>query len=112
MNPTSIHENMGLIPSLAQWVKGSSITMSCGVDHRHGSDPMLLWLWHRPVTTAPIQPLIWRLPYAVGVALKKIIYVYICRTLNLTAAEYTLFSSTYVTFTTADHILGDNANFN
>ena len=31
---------------------------------------MLLWLRHRPGTTAPIQPLAWELPYAAGKALK------------------------------------------
>ena len=46
--------------------------MSCGVGHRHGSDMVLLWLWHMPATTAPIRPLAWDLPYAMGVALKKI----------------------------------------
>ena len=30
-----------------------------------------MWLWCRPVATAPIQPLAWELPYAVGVALKS-----------------------------------------
>ena len=34
-------------------------------------DPALLWLWCRPVATAPIGPLVWELPYAVGAALKK-----------------------------------------
>ena len=28
----------------------------------------LLWLWRRPVATAPIQPLAWEPPYAAGVA--------------------------------------------
>ena len=42
--------------------------MSCGVDHRRGSDPTLLWLWHRPVATAPIGPLAWEPPYAAGAA--------------------------------------------
>ena len=32
MNPTHIHEDVGLIPGLTQWVK----------------DLALLWLWHRP----------------------------------------------------------------
>ena len=45
--------------------------MSCGVGHRRGSDPALLWLWRRPVATAPIQPLAWELPYAASVALKS-----------------------------------------
>ena len=45
--------------------------MSCGVDHRHGLDPELLWLWYRPAATVPIGPLAWELPYAVGAALEK-----------------------------------------
>ena len=31
--------------------------MRCGVSHRLGSDPELLWLWHRLAATAPIRPL-------------------------------------------------------
>ena len=45
--------------------------MSCGVGRRHGSDLVLLWLWHRLTTTALIRPLAWETSYAVGVALKK-----------------------------------------
>ena len=45
--------------------------MSCGVVCRRGSDPALLWLWHMPAAIAPIQPLAWEPPYAVGVALKR-----------------------------------------
>ena len=30
-----------------------------------------MWLWHRPASTAPIRPLAWEPPYAVGVALEK-----------------------------------------
>ena len=42
--------------------------MSCGVGCRRGSDPSLLWLWRRPVATAPVQPLAWEPPYAAGAA--------------------------------------------
>ena len=45
--------------------------MSCGVGLRRGSDPELLWLWHRLATTAPIRPLAWEPLYAVGAALEK-----------------------------------------
>ena len=33
------------------------VAMSCGVGHRHGPDPMLLWLWCRQAAAAPIQSL-------------------------------------------------------
>ena len=45
--------------------------MSCGVGLRLGSDLALLWLWCRPEATAPIGPLAWEPPYAMGAALKK-----------------------------------------
>ena len=32
---------------------------------------MLPWLWCRPAAVAPIRPLAWEHPYAVGAALKK-----------------------------------------
>ena len=42
--------------------------MSCGVGCRCSSDPALLWLWRRPVATAPTRPLAWEPPYAAGAA--------------------------------------------
>ena len=45
--------------------------MSCGVDHRRGSDPALLWLWCRPVATSLIRPLAWEPPYAARAAQGK-----------------------------------------
>ena len=49
---------------------GSGVAKSCGIGHRRGSDPELLWLWRRLVATAPIGPLAWEPPYASGAALK------------------------------------------
>ena len=46
--------------------------MNCGVDCRRGSDPALLWLRPRPEATAPIRPLAWKPPYAMGAALEKV----------------------------------------
>ena len=45
--------------------------VSCGVDRRHSSGPKLLWLCRWPAATAPILPLAWKLPYAIGMALKR-----------------------------------------
>ena len=45
--------------------------MSCGASCTRGSDPALLWLWHRSAALAPIQPLAWEPPHASGVALKR-----------------------------------------
>ena len=45
--------------------------MSCGIGRRCSSDLALLWLWSRLAATAPVQPLAWDPPYAVGVALKR-----------------------------------------
>ena len=45
--------------------------MSCGVGHRCGLDPVLLWLWRRLAATAPIGPLVQELPYATEEALKE-----------------------------------------
>ena len=56
MNSTSIHENEGSNPGLAQWVKGSGITMSCGGSGIYGSDPTLPWLWCRPSTVVLFDP--------------------------------------------------------
>ena len=45
--------------------------MSCGVGCRLSSDPTLLCLLCRPAATAPIGPIAWEPPYALGAALKK-----------------------------------------
>ena len=69
MSLTSSHDSVGLIPCPAGL--GSGIAMSCGVGHRHRSDPVLLWLWCRWAAVALIQPLAWEFLYATGAALKS-----------------------------------------
>ena len=41
------------------------------VGRRRGSDLASLWLWCRPAAAAPIRPLAWEPPYAVGAAPQK-----------------------------------------
>ena len=62
------------VPVVVQWKWPCSVSqgcggvaMSCGVGHRHGSDPSLLWLWCRPAAVAPMWPLTWAPPYLKGV---------------------------------------------
>ena len=43
--------------------------MSCGVGHRHASDPTLLWLWFSLAEVVPILPLAKEL--AAGAGRKK-----------------------------------------
>ena len=47
------------------------MAVSCGVGHRRGSDPTLLWLLCRLVAAALTGPLAWEPPYAGGAALKR-----------------------------------------
>ena len=67
MNLTNIHEAVGSILGLTQWVKDPVLPVLtyCAIGHRCGSDLAL------PAAAAPIRSLAWELPYAAGAALKK-----------------------------------------
>ena len=72
----------------------SGIAMNCGVGRRHGLDPPLMWLWHRPAAVAPIRPLAWELPYAYGCGprkQKKEKKVFVDWSLKLRSAGFPLF---------------------
>ena len=71
MNPTSIHEDRGLIPGLDQWIRELVLLWSVVLVTDMAQIPELPWLWHRLAFTALIQPLAWELPYAAGVVLKE-----------------------------------------
>ena len=70
-NPTSIHEDVGLIPDLTQCVKDPGIATKCDISCRCSWNLALPWLWHRPAAAALTQPLAWETPYAIGATLKK-----------------------------------------
>ena len=58
-NQTSIHEDLGLIPSPTHWVKDQVLPRAVGLSPRHGSNLGLLWLWCRLAAAAPFLPLAW-----------------------------------------------------
>ena len=62
-SPTRIHEDMSLNVAYLSGLKSGS-AMNCDLGYRHGSDVVLMWLWHRPTAIALIQPLAWELSYA------------------------------------------------
>ena len=68
MNSTSIYEDTGSSPGLAQCIKDLALPeLWCRL--HVALDPMLLWLWCRLATAALIRPL----AYAAAEALKSII---------------------------------------
>ena len=72
MNLRSSHRgSAGFDPWPYSVSEGSSVALRCGVGHRYGLDPALLWLWCRLAAAAPIQSLAWKPPYTTGVALKR-----------------------------------------
>ena len=77
MQDRSLASLTGRVVSMKMQVRSLALLTGLRIQHcrdvgqRRSLDLALLWLWSRPVDTAPIGPLAWELPYTVGAALKK-----------------------------------------
>ena len=69
-NLMSIHKDTGLVPGLTQWAKDLALLQAV-VHVKNCGLSVFLWLWHRPAAAAPIQPLVWELPYAADASLER-----------------------------------------